>query len=97
MRIVSEKKLKDCWQEHAEAQGALEAWRDFVKRAEWTSPADVQADFGADSVLPDSRACFNIKGKKYRVVVHIHYKSQIVFIRFLGTHDEYNRIDALTI
>lgn len=97
MRIIAEKTLKEYWANHAEAQGPLEAWREHVSRARWTCPADVQKDYGADAVLPDNRVVFNIKGGHYRLVVHIHYKSQVVFIRFIGTHKEYDRIDARTI
>lgn len=97
MRIIAEKTLKDFWTTHPNVQGALEAWVEHVSRARWTTPADVQADYGDDAVLPDNRAVFNIKGNQYRLVVHIHYRSQIVHIRFIGTHKEYDRIDVLKV
>jgi mRNA interferase HigB len=97
MRVVAEKTLRFFWMQHADAHGPLEAWLEFVKRVEWNTPADLQRDYGNDAVLPNNRAVFNIKGNKYRLVAHIHYKSQIIFIRFLGTHAEYNRINATKI
>lgn len=97
MRVVARSTLEKYLEEHAEARDQFNAWYDYVKHANWHTPADVQNDFGEDAVLPSNRAVFNIKGKKYRIVVHIHYVSQIVFIRFVGTHAEYNKIDATTI
>jgi mRNA interferase HigB len=97
MRIIAEKMIKDFWISHPDAQGALEAWVDHVKRATYMKPEDIQADYGPDVILPNNRAVFNIKGNNYRLVVHIHYKSQIMFVRFLGTHKNYDHIDALTI
>jgi len=97
MRIIKRKTLQDFWADHADAKGPLKAWIEHVERSTWKAPMDVQADYGPDAVLPDNRAVFNIKGKRYRLVVHIHYKSGIVFIRFIGTHAEYNKIDATSI
>jgi len=97
MRVIAEKTLRLFWKQRADARGALEAWLEHLKRVEWNTPADLQRDYGNDAVLPDNRAVFNIKGNKYRLVAHIHYKSQILYIRFIGTHAEYDRIDATKI
>jgi mRNA interferase HigB len=97
MRVVAKSTVDDYTEEHAEAREKMKAWYDFVKHADWHAPADVQKDFGEDAVLPNNHAVFNIKGNKYRIVVHIHYISQIVFIRFVGTHAEYDKIDATVI
>ncbi len=97
MRVIAEKTLRLFWVQHADARGALEAWLEFVERVVWNTPADLQRDYGDDTVLPNNRAVFNIKGNKYRLVAHIHYQSQIVYIRFIGTHAEYDRIDATRI
>lgn len=94
MRVITERRLRIFWEQHAEARGPLEAWLEHVRRAEWTMPSDVQKDYGDDVILPNNRAVFNIKGNKYRLVVHIHYKSQILFVRFIGTHTEYDHIDV---
>jgi mRNA interferase HigB len=66
-------------------------------RAEWASPSDVKREFGAASVLKDGRVVFNIAGNKYRIVVWINYPYRVVYVRFIGTHAQYDRIDAQTI
>ena len=83
MRIIAESTLKEYWERHADARGQLEAWRDFVYRAKWNTPQDVQKDYGDDVILPNNRAVFNIKGNSYRLVVEFHYKSQIVLFALL--------------
>lgn len=95
MRIVSERTLREYWEKHPEVRGALEAWRFFVKQAKWKRPEDVQKDYGDDVILPDNRAVFNIKGNQYRIVVRFNYSAQAVYIRFIGTHAEYDKIDAV--
>ena len=97
MDVIGKDKLDRCMRKHAEARDQLAAWLAHVENADWQKPEDVQQDFGPDSILPGSRAVFNIKGKKYRVVVVINYAMRIVLIRFAGTHDEYNKIDATKI
>ena len=97
MRIIAERTLRIFWEQHADARGALEAWADHTRQVQWNSPSEVQHDYGPDVILPNNRAVFNLKGNKYRLVAHIHYKSRILFIRFVGTHAEYNRIDAANI
>jgi len=97
MHVISKRKLKEYWERHANAQGALQAWLEKAERVVWGTPADVQRDYGDDVILPNSRAVFNIKGNTYRLVVHINYGSHTVFIRFIGTHAEYDKIDATRI
>lgn len=97
MRVIAEKTLREYWDKHTVVRKILEAWLEDVRRADWTRPSDLQAIYGDDVVLPGDRAVFNIKGNAFRLVVHIHYKSGIVFIRFIGTHAEYDRIDATTV
>lgn len=97
MRVINVEKLSAFQKQYAEARSRSAAWFDFVCKAQWNLPQDVQRDFGDDAVIPNSRAVFNIKGNKYRVVVAINYHMKIVDIRFAGTHREYNKIDALTI
>lgn len=95
MRIISESALKDFWETHPEVRGPLESWRLFVRKAKWLRPEDVQKDYGNEVILPDNRAVFNIKGNKYRIVVRFNYPAQAVYIRFIGTHSEYDKIDAV--
>jgi len=97
MRIISKKTLKDCWVKEPATQAALEAWHAEAKNAQWSSPADVKASYGTASILKDGRVVFNIHGNKYRLVVWINYDYFTIYVRFVGTHKEYDDIDAQTI
>lgn len=97
MRIISKKALKDFWEREPSSQGELEAWHEEAKHAEWATPADVKAHYGNASILKDGRAIFNICGNRYRMVVWINYDFYTIYVRFLGTHAEYDEIDAQTI
>jgi mRNA interferase HigB len=97
MRIISKKTLKDYWEKEPAAKAALEAWHAEAKNAEWTSPADVKASYGNASILKDGRVVFNICGNKHRLVVWINYDFFTIYIRFVGTHKQYDEIDAQTI
>ena len=97
MRIIARSALRDFWQSHADAEQPLKAWFQDVCSLNWTSPADVKTIYANASILPNNRVVFNIKGNNYRLVVHVRYDIGIVFIRFIGTHQEYDKIDATTI
>jgi mRNA interferase HigB len=100
MRVIALSTLKTFWEakpKHADAKEPTLAWYRHCLHADWSSPADVKADFGNASVLKDGRVVFNIAGNKYRLVVWINYPYRVVYVRFVGTHDEYDRIDAQTI
>jgi len=97
MRIISKKTLRDFWEHTPDAQGELEAWHAEAKNAEWSTPAQVKAHYGNASILKDGRVVFNICGNKYRLVVWINYDFLTIYIRFVGTHAEYDDIDAQTI
>ncbi len=97
MRVIAQRTLREYWEKHSPARRPLQAWLEHVQRVVWKTPSEVQKDYGDDVILPGHRAVFNIKGNDYRLVVHIHYKSQIIFIRFIGTHKAYDRIDATRI
>jgi mRNA interferase HigB len=77
----------------ARGRGPLEAWHQEVVHADWASPSELKAQFRSASVLQGSRAVFNIAGTQYRLVVKINYVYRIVYIRFVGTHQEYDQID----
>jgi mRNA interferase HigB len=79
------------------AKGPLEAWHAEARSATWVTPAEVKAQYGTASVLKDGRVVFNIGGNKYRLVVWINYAFFTIYIRFVGTHSEYDEIDAQTI
>ena len=97
MHVITGRRLRQFWEHHQDAQGALQAWLAHVERADWHAPADVKRDHADADILPDNRVVFNIKGNRYRVVVKIRYASQVVYVRFVGTHEEYDRIDATRI
>jgi mRNA interferase HigB len=97
MRIIALRTLREYWEAHANARDSLQAWYDHVHQADWSSPQDLAGDYGQDALLPGQRAVFMIKGNQYRLVVRINYLNRLVFIRFIGPHAEYNRIDATKI
>ena len=94
MRIYSRRTLRDYWTRHADAEDALAGWYKQVERADWGTPADVTALFPTASILPNNRVVFRIRGNSYRLVVEIFYEGRLVFIKFVGTHAEYDRINA---
>lgn len=94
MRLITKTKLIEFWTRHTDSKEQLQAWATEVKHAEWKTPSDVKARYSTADILPGDRVVFNIKGKKYRLIVKIQYNIQIVYIRFIGTHKEYDRIDA---
>lgn len=100
MRVITLSTLKAYWSDDPEGAGAKEAtqaWYRHALKADWATPANVKADFGNASILKDGRVVFNIAGNHYRLVVRINYAYRVVYIRFIGTHAQYDRIDAQTI
>ena len=94
MRIISRRSLKEFWEKHPDAQQALQTWHTDVSRANWQSPTDIKAIYRNASFLANNRVVFNIKGNQYRIIVVIVYRAGIVYIRFVGTHAEYDRTEA---
>ena len=96
MRIIAIGTLKEFWSAPggADAENPLRAWVHIVKAAEWSRPNDVKKMFGSADLLSNGRVVFNIGGNKYRLVVAIHYRGKRIYVRFIGTHKEYDRIDA---
>ena len=100
MRIIALSTLRAFWEEnsgYADATGPTLAWYRQALKADWATPAEVKRDFRNASILMDGRVVFNIAGNKYRLVVWINYAYRVVYIRFIGTHARYDRIDAQTI
>lgn len=93
MQIIARRTLKDFWATHDQAKGPLTAWYLEVSKAQWTGPQDIKAMFRSADFVGDNRVIFDIGGNKYRLVVHVAYKFKRVLIKFVGTHDEYDRID----
>ena len=97
MRIISRRALREFWEKHPDAEGPLQAWYANVKRANWKIPSDVKAIYRSASFIENNRVVFNIKGNSYRLITAINYQYGVVYIRFVGTHQLYNRINAATI
>lgn len=97
MRIIAIKTLRQFWERHADAEGYLTAWFAEANKARWKGPQDILDHYRSADILPDNRVVFNIKGNQYRLVVKVHYNTGLVYVRFVGTHAEYNKIDAETI
>jgi mRNA interferase HigB len=97
MRIIAKKSLIEYWIAVPATKSELEAWHAETKSADWGTPAEVKAKYGNASILKDGRVVFNICGNKHRLVVWINYEFRAIYIRFLGTHKEYDKIDAQTI
>lgn len=96
MRVIAKRTLREFWQiqGNGDSQDALEAWHSEALKADWNDPHAVKAQFGSASILKDNRVVFNIAGNKYRLVVKINYPYQVVYVKFIGTHAEYDAIDV---
>jgi len=94
MRVISERKLRQCWQAHPDSEQALKAWNAEARQADWKTPDDIKQRYRSADILKGNRVVFNIKGNDYRLVVKIHYNTGVVYIRLVGTHAEYDKIDA---
>ena len=96
-RIIAKKTLREFWEKHADSEQYLKTWYETAKNSKWCSPNEVKETYINASILKDSRVVFNIKGNSYRLIVKFNYVRQWAFIRFIGTHAEYDIIDADTI
>jgi mRNA interferase HigB len=97
MRVIAVSTLRAFWETHPDAEQPLKAWYEEANHAAWTQPADIKAQYRSASVLKNRRIVFNIKGNDYRLVVAVAYKLQIIYVKFVGTHKEYDAIDAETV
>ena len=97
MRIIAKRTLRLFWESGSRPLGAKALLRDWYARtaaADWATPAELKADFGDASILKDGRVVFNIGGNRFRLVVRINYHYRVVYVRFVGTHEQYDRVDA---
>jgi mRNA interferase HigB len=96
LRIIAESALREFWSRpgRSDAEQPLRTWVSVAKAADWSRPAEIKATFRSADILANDRVVFNIGGNKYRLVVAVHYRGGRVFIRFIGTHAEYDKIDA---
>ncbi len=97
MRVIARRTLREFWARHPAAERPLRAWFAEAHRAAWQGPADIKARYPSASVVANNRVVFNIGGNKYRLVVAIRYDARIVFIRFIGTHRRYEKIDVASV
>lgn len=97
MRVIAVSALRTFWERHPDAEQPLKAWYEEARNASWTRPADIKERYRSASVLKNRRVVFNIKGNDYRLIVAVAYKTQILYVKFVGTHKAYDAIDAETV
>lgn len=97
MKIISVKTLRDFWLANPDAEQPLKAWVDEVTKADWKTPAEIKSQYRSASILKNRRVVFNIKGNDYRLIVAIAYQRGWMFVKFIGTHKAYDKIDAETV
>lgn len=96
-RIFAKSTLREYWKKHADSEQYLKTWYGTAKNSDWKTPGDVRETYATASVLKNERIVFNIKGNAYRLIAKFNFKKKWIFIRFIGTHAEYDKIDANTI
>ena len=97
MRVIAISCLREFWTIHPDSEQALKEWYVKVQRARWNSLSDIRNDFNSVDYVKNQRFVFNVKGNTYRLVAAIKFTPKLVYVRFVGTHSEYNKIDASTI
>jgi mRNA interferase HigB len=96
-RIFAKSTLREFWEKFPDSEQYLKTWYDTAIHSNWKSPSDVKLTYANASILKESRIVFNIKGNSYRLVAKFNFEKQWIFIRFIGSHKEYDKIDANTI
>ncbi len=94
MRVIAKKILREFWEKYNDAEDQLKTWFKEASKANWKTPTDIKEEYARASILKQSRVVFNICGNKYRLIVEINYVRQWIFIRFIGTHTDYDKINA---
>lgn len=94
MRVIAKRTLREFREKHADSEQQLKAWYNEAEQAEWRTPNEIKKDYPSASILEDNRVVFNIKGNHYRLIVKINYPYGVVWVRFIGTHAEYDKVDA---
>ncbi|MBP7568293.1 MAG: type II toxin-antitoxin system HigB family toxin [Burkholderiaceae bacterium] len=97
MRVISVKCLRDFWKRHPDAEQALRAWHDEASKADWKTPRHIKTRYASASFLGRNRVVFNIKGNDYRLIVAVAYRFSAVYVKFVGTHAQYDAVDAETV
>lgn len=96
-RIIAKRTLREFWAKHPDCEQYLKTWYDIAWCADWKSLNDIKETFASASIIANNRVIFNIRGNHYRLVIKFNYERQWAFIRFIGTHAEYDKIDSTTI
>ena len=94
MNVISKRTLVQFYQKHPQAKAPLEVWHFDAKKADWKTPSDIKQYDGSVSFVGDNRVVFNIKGNDYRLIVHVDYLRGFLRVKFIGTHKEYDKINA---
>jgi mRNA interferase HigB len=94
MRVIEIKILRDYWEKHTDSKEQLKTWYKEASKADWSSPVSIKSEYPKASILKSERVVFNICGNQYRLVVQINYERRWAFVRFIGSHEEYDKIDA---
>ncbi|MES2426125.1 MAG: type II toxin-antitoxin system HigB family toxin [Bacteroidota bacterium] len=94
MRVIAKSTLREFWEKHNDCEQQLKSWYQEANQANWASVNEIKNEYPSASVLQNNRMVFNIKGNNYRLIVRINYAYQMMWIRFIGTHAEYDKIDA---
>ncbi len=94
VRVIAKRTLRNFWEKHADSEDQLKAWFTETEKSEWKNINELKNDYPTASILKDNRIVYNIKGNNYRLIVKFNFEYQICWIRFIGTHAEYDKIDA---
>jgi len=94
MRIIAKSALRDFWERFPQTREPLLAWYRETEKADWSSPAGVKDQYVKASIVGNNRVVFNIRGNEYRLVVKINYQYRVVYVRFVGTHADYDNVDV---
>jgi mRNA interferase HigB len=97
MRVIAKRQLSSYWEKHPDAEQPLKAWHDEAVQANWKTPQDIKNQYASASILAKNRVVFNIKGNHHRLIVALAYQFGALYIKFIGTHAEYDKIDATTV
>ena len=99
MRIIAFRTLREFWENpsYADSESSLRSWYHYVKNSEWENSNELKQQYKSASIVGEGRVVFNIKGNVYRLVVLIDYEFQVIFVRFIGTHKQYDKINSKTI
>lgn len=97
MRVIAVSALKKFWKRYPDSEQPLKAWYDEARHAAWTTPQSIKRRYAGVSFVGKNRVVFNVKGNDYRLVVAVAYRFQAVYIKFVGTHAQYDKIDAATV